>query len=877
MDVDKKLLEQLGITFVQEAGGIAEFTLDVNGLKILLSENHASPVVTVMPVYRVGSRNEAVGYTGATHILEHMMFKSVRDGRTGQVYDVPGMLRPMGGVRNATTWFDRTNYFECVPKQYLERCIAAESDRMRNLLINEDEKASEMTVVRNELERGQNDPTRVMLLQMYAAAFREHPYHHPTIGWVSDVEGITIDRLKAFYDQFYWPNNTTLLVMGDIDPAETLAMIVKYYGAIPRSAHEIPTVYTVEPKQEGERRITVRRAGDAPRVVVAFHIPEAAHADTYPLAALASILGGGRKSSRLYKALVDTKLAAQAFVWHFKQRDPGLFMVFATVAPGVEPAAVEKAILDELEALKTEPVTDDELRRAKTATAKVNALKAADPMQLADELAEAEATAGWRSHVDFDANLGKVTPQDVQRVVSTYVDADNRTVGYFIPKRSQPKAVAPAAATAAGAQSKPEKASFAARTRRTTLANGMTVLVLPTPGTGVVGVCGQLRASDSHMVDRTLVPSLAALLLTAGTQTRSAQNISDTLEEMGTGLQFATDEFGLNFRTQVVPADFPSMLELIGDCLRNPSYPESELATTRMRWLSNFDRKASDTEEMAKIAFTREVYPEGSVFREKLPSEQAEEINGLTVEDLKAFHKDYISPSGMILTIAGDLDADATVAAVEAAFGTWTGPQVAPATVAGVELPAERKRLEVQLADKANASIVIGHPSTLVRTAEDFFSARLACAALGGDTISARLGKKVRKEAGLTYGIYSMFSDPRKGAGPFIIQLSVNPKNIDQALALVDEVVGNALREGISEAEINQESSSAVGTFFVQLRRCDALASTITQFESLGLGLEQMDRYEEIVSSVTKETADAALRKYVRPGSFITAIAGTLS
>ncbi|HEY9774740.1 MAG TPA: pitrilysin family protein [Planktothrix sp.] len=878
MNVPQPHLEKLGVSFIKESKGVAEYRLDKNGLKIILAENHASPVVTVMPLYRVGSRNEAVGYTGATHILEHMMFKGVKDGRTGQIYNFPELLKPFGGQWNATTWFDRTNYYEVVPKDKFELCLAAESDRMRNLVLNDEERASEMTVVRNELERGQNDPTSVMLLQAYAVAFREHPYHHPTIGWVSDVEGITIDRLKQFYDEFYWPDNTSLLVMGDFESAHALELIAKYYGVHPRAPKELPSVYTVEPKQEGERRFTINRAGDAPRVVAAFHVPEAVHADTYPLAVMADVLGGSRKTSRLYKALVETQLCASASVWNFQQRDPGLFLVMATVAPGVDCKDVETAIHAELAKLASEPPSADELRRAKSANRKSTALAAADPMSMANQLAEAESVSDWSFYVDYDDNFEAVSAEGVQRVAATYFDENNRTVGYFLPKKNKSKTDTKRAATASAQKSEQSNnGTFASKTKKVTLDNGLTLLVMPTPGTGVVGIAGKLRAGGAHALEKPIVSSLTANQLTSGSATRSAEDVSSLTEEMGTRLAFAASNFGTKFSTQVVPSDLNEMLGLIADLLAHPAFPEKELATAKMMYASYFERQQADTEGRAKEALVQTLYPKESVYYDRSFAECITETKSIEAAELQAFHSAFYSPKGAILSIVGDIDLEKTVAAVKSAFCHWQGAEVPAFEEDNTPLPSERKRVDVQIPDKANASIVIGHPVKVQRTSADFFAAKLANAALGGDTIAARLGKKIRREAGLTYGIYSAFTDVSRAGAPFKIELSVNPKNVDKALALIDEVVAQYLKDGISPEELARESSSAAGTYLVQLRRCDSIASALTDAESLGLGVQAMDEFATLIQSVSKNEVDAALRKYIRPESFVTVVAGTLS
>ncbi|MBD0370788.1 MAG: insulinase family protein [Pyrinomonadaceae bacterium] len=237
--------EQLpaGVQFVVAEDGIEEYRLG-NGMKVLLVENRVAPVVTVMVVYRVGSRNEATGYTGATHLLEHMMFKGTPTFNKTNKTQIAATLQRIGASFNATTWYDRTNYFETVPSDQMELAIKLEADRMRNSYIADEDRQSEMTVVRNELERGQNEPSEVLDEAVYAAAFREHPYHHPTIGWRADVEGVPTARLKEFYDTFYHPNNATTILVGDFERTRALELITKYFGAYEGSTKPIPEVYT---------------------------------------------------------------------------------------------------------------------------------------------------------------------------------------------------------------------------------------------------------------------------------------------------------------------------------------------------------------------------------------------------------------------------------------------------------------------------------------------------------------------------------------------------------------------------------------------------------------------------------------------------------
>ncbi len=289
-----------GFAFVKTVGPISEYTLESNGLQVLLYPEHSSPTLTFMVTYRVGSRNEVTGTTGATHLLEHLMFKGSPNFNDAKGNSVKQLLERIGGVYNATTWLDRTNYFANIGNEQLEPYIAVEADRMRNLSLREEDRKPEMTVVRNEFEIGENDPAQSLEKELYAAAFMAHPYHHSTIGWRSDIEHVPIEKLRAFYNTFYWPNNATVSLIGDFDPAKALNLVKKYYGAITKSPEPIPQVYTEEPAQTAPRRVAVKRAGELGVVAVAHKVPPGLHPDSAALSILNSILTSG-KNSRFYK------------------------------------------------------------------------------------------------------------------------------------------------------------------------------------------------------------------------------------------------------------------------------------------------------------------------------------------------------------------------------------------------------------------------------------------------------------------------------------------------------------------------------------------------------------------------------------------------
>ena len=423
-----------GYTYVKSLGGIDEYQLDSNGLTVLLAADHSAPVVTFQVTYRVGSRNEVTGTTGATHILEHLMFKGSDNYNDPKGNSIKQYLERVGGQFNASTSVDRTNYFATIGRDSLEGYVAIEADRMRHLWLHEADRQAEMTVVRNEYERGKNDPDSVLMEEVNAAAYVALPYHHPTIGWKSDIEHVPIEKLHEFYDTFYWPNNATVTIVGDIETAAALGLVKKYYGAYSRSPQPIPAIYTEEPAQSGARRVVIQRPGELGTVVIAHKVPNGRDADQPALEMLDAILSSG-KSARLYRALVDQGLALNAGAGTDLHRDLSLHTVYAALAPGATHDQVEQALLAQIAKIKSDGVTAAEVARVKQQYLAADAYKRDGTAAVAGEINEWIAVGDWTLYVTFPQKVDQVTPADVQRVAKQYLNEDQSTTGWFVPTR----------------------------------------------------------------------------------------------------------------------------------------------------------------------------------------------------------------------------------------------------------------------------------------------------------------------------------------------------------------------------------------------------------------------------------------------------------
>jgi zinc protease len=421
-----------GIRRTDSAGDIVEYELESNGLRILLLQQRAAPVATVMVTYHVGSRNETAGLTGATHFLEHLMFKGTPRFNSKDGTSIFNVLQRLGARVNATTWYDRTNYYEMLPKEHLSVAIEIEADRMRNALIDPADVASERTVILNEMDRGENEPTSVLYHEVWSAAFRSHPYHHPTIGWRSDVENVTAEGLRHFYDTFYWPNNATVSVIGDFEVEDVLAKLREAFGDIPRSENEIDLSVTREEEQRGERRVVIEQPGELGTVMVAYKMPSALERETDALDVLSQVLTSG-KDSRMFRSLTDQSLTTTVYSTPSRLRDPGLFYVLAFLAPEASHQDVEEKILAEIRRVIDEGVEDREVDRARRQLAASVAFARDGSFSVASQLNEAIAAGDWRLFADYTDRLADVTPGDVQHAAEKFLTAGRRTVGWYTP------------------------------------------------------------------------------------------------------------------------------------------------------------------------------------------------------------------------------------------------------------------------------------------------------------------------------------------------------------------------------------------------------------------------------------------------------------
>lgn len=589
-----------GVRHVATVEGISEYRLP-NGLKILLFPDVSRPTVTVNCTVFVGSRHEGYGETGMAHLLEHMVFKG-----TPAFEDVPKALKDRGAVFNGSTWLDRTNYYETLPASddNLEFAIHLEADRLVNSYVKQEDLDSEMTVVRNEFERGENSPQRVLMQRMLAVAFEWHNYGKSTIGNRADIERVPIVNLRAFYEKFYQPDNAMLIVAGSFDPEKALTYAKQHFGAIPKPTRVLPVTYTEEPPQDGERTVILRRVGDVGRVGAVYHVPAGPDPAFAAVDVLESILTDN-PSGRLYKNLVETKRAASVSGATFALHDPGVLLVGAEVAAANEPRDVLQALLNVTEGVPTEPVTEEEVARARARLLARRERAANDTARIAVQLSEWSAQGDWRLYFLYRDRLEAVTAAEVQDVAARFLQSDNRTAGLFLPTKEPQTIEVPVRpdlaellkdykgrdVATAGEAFDPAPDAIEARVTRTALPSGLKVALLPkqTRGETVRARLTLRYGNEEALRGLSAATNLLGPLMMRGTAELSKQQIQDRLDELQASISPGGADGVLTFTMSAKRETLPAVLELLGEVLKRPTLSADELALIQQATIARIE------------------------------------------------------------------------------------------------------------------------------------------------------------------------------------------------------------------------------------------------------------------------------------------------
>jgi zinc protease len=877
-----------GVTAGPSIEGISEYRLP-NGLTVLLFPDASKPTTTVNVTYRVGSSYENYGETGMAHLLEHLMFKG-----TPARGNVMTELGKRGMNFNGTTGWDRTNYFESfsASNDNLDWALQMEADRMVNSFIRRSDLDSEMTVVRNEFESGENNAQLVLFGKMLASAFQWHNYAHMPIGARSDIENVNIERLQAFYRLYYQPDNAVLIVAGKFDPDATLALIVKYFGPIPKPARTLPPIYTVEPIQEGQQSVSLRRVGNTQFVGMMFHSVRGAHPDYIASDALGELLTIA-PSGRLYKALVETKKATRVEVWQEAQRDPGTVTFFAEIPAGESLEPARTAMLATLRNIATEPITAAEVARVRAKAAKYFDEVISDPQKLGVALSEAIALGDWRLFFLQRDRYRNLTPADVQRVALDYLKPSNLTVGEFIPDAKPERAPLPPLAdvaamvkdykgdpaAVAGEAFDTSPANLNARTIRFALPNGLKVALLPkkTRG-GAVNFALTLRFGDEKSVFGTQpAGSATAQMMLRGTSKHTRQELEDALDSLRAHVDIHGSETSASISGQTFSKELPDTLRLVGEMLREPTFPSEELDKLKRELTTSLEAGRTDPRQIALRALRRHgnPYPAGDPRYVPTLDQEIASVKTVTADKLKAFHTRFYGANHGELAIVGDFDEASMRTLLTQVFGNWSNatpyarvPDPFVANKPGIE------RFEAP--DKANAFFV-GREALTLNDVDPDYPALLAANYLLGDSPTSRLWERLRQKEGLSYGVGSVFrSNPFEKNSALTLYAIFAPENFDKVRAGFTEEIAKALRDGFNDTEVAHAKAGMLEERVSQRSDDSAVAQDLVQQAYLGRDWTRAAAIDQAIGALTPAQVSGALRKYVKPTEFAYVVAGDL-
>jgi zinc protease len=866
--------------------GITEYRL-ANGLQVLLAPDDSKPTTTVNVTYRVGSRHENYGETGMAHLLEHLIFKGTPTTRNAL-----GEFSKRGLRANGSTWVDRTNYFASFSANddNLRWYLGWQADAMVNSFIARKDLDTEMTVVRNEMEMGENDPGRILFQKTLAAMYEWHNYGKSTIGARSDVENVDIRHLQAFYRMYYQPDNATLIVSGKFDARRVMGWIEQSFGRIPKPKRTLPHLYTLDPVQDGERSVTLRRVGGVPQLMLGYHAPSGPHPD-YPAMELIALIVGDSPSGRAHKRLVETGHASAVFAESLAMAAPGVALFGAQFSAGQDAARGAQELIQVVEGLAGEPITDEEFKRAQTKWLKTWEQQYSNPEAVGLVLSETVAQGDWRLLFLLRDRVQALTRDAVQRVAAQRLVPSNRTLATYVPTdkplrapapeevdvAAQMKTFKPQASAAAVAAFDSSPASIDAKTQRLALPNGMKVALLPKPTRGqTVRVSMALRVGNERsLTGLREVSELTAAMIDKGGAGLSRVQIQDRLDALKSELQIASngDEVKvtmLSHRDTVADA-----IALLAQLLRAPAFPASALDELKRQIAADIQAQRDDPQAIVGNALARrgDPYPRGDVRHARSFDERLEDSQAVTLEKMKDFHARFYGASQGRFAAVGDFDADAVRRALAAGFGDWAASEPA-SRVPRPSYAMAPGREVVRTPDKQNATL--GVELHLPLSDSDAVHPALMLAnfilGTGGDS---RLFKRIREREGLSYDVHSYLDWGDADAHTLWLGGAIfAPQNADKVEAAYREELARAVKDGFSEQEVASAKVALLNFRRLARAQDDRLAQSLQRNLELDRTFAFAGRVDAALGALQAGPVSQALRSQLKPELMAFVLAG---
>jgi zinc protease len=866
--------------------GISEYVLG-NGMHVLLFPDPSKEAFTVNVTYLVGSRMEGYGETGMAHLLEHMMFKG--SPKHPQVWEE---LQKRGAANNASTWYDRTNYFETLPAKddNLTWALDIEADRMLNANIAQADLNKEFSVVRNEFEIGENDPAEVLSERMWSTAYLWHNYGKSTIGSRADIEKVPATSLKRFYKKYYRPDNAVLVITGKFEAAAALAQVTAKFGGLVNPATPIEPTYTTEPVQDGERVVTLRRTGDVQVVGLLYHVSAAAEADFPAVEAISQILTD-EPSGRLYVALVKAGLATSVSTTLLPLHDPGVLELSATVPAGKSIDVVRDKMIAIVESFAKSKITAEEVSRFQGKSKARFKRSFRDTARLGVALSEYIAAGDWRLLFLHRDHVAALTAADIQKTAATYLVPSNRTLGMFVPtktpERAPQKETPDIAKVVAGYKGAPPEAdgekfdatldNIEKRTTRTTLASGMKLAILGKQTRGhVVRARLTLRfGTEADFTGGRTAMSVFHEMLQRGTKQHTFQQLKDQWDALDAQVGFVSQPGTLDVNIQTTRESLGAVLALVDEVLRQPAFPQDQFDIVVKEALTALDDQKSDPQAQAFVVVRRTVspYPANHPLYVATTEEEIAGLKALRLGDVKKF-AGMLGASNATMTILGDVDTAAIKPWIEKTWGSWKSPR-------------PWKRLErkytattgseqaLDFPDKANTMIAAAHAVDMKDDDADAPAMTVANYTLGGGGFVSRLVTRLRQKDGLSYFAFSVLQlNPLDAAGAFFAGGALNPENAKKGMAAMMEELTKLVSTGITADELGVAKQGLQSGFERNLSNDGFVLGMLQDGLYLERKMDYWTKRNAAIAALTIEQVNAAIKRHLKPESLVKITAG---
>jgi zinc protease len=863
-----------------------EFVLK-NGLRVILHEDHSTPIVAVNVWYHVGSKNEVAGKTGFAHLFEHMMFqgsKSYNDNYMKPLDDV-------GANLNGSTNTDRTNYYEVVPSNFLELALFMEAGRMGGLLeaMTQEKLDNQRDVVKNERRQNyDNQPYGTAREKIAAIMYPEnHPYHWLTIGSMEDLTAASQDDVKAFFRQYYVPNNASLVIAGDFNPKDARKMVEKYFGPIQKGSN-ITRPNPAVPKLDGVIRKVYEDSVQLPRLYLVWHTVPQGDKDEPALDILASVLSNGRGSRLQSKLVFDKQIVQDVNAGHPTGEIAGTFQITATARPQKTLDEIEQEINIEIERIKKDPPTAEEVARAVARLESQTIYGLQTVLGKADSM-NSNATFFGKPNM-FQQQLDeirRVTPADVTRVANTYLQA-NHLVMSIVPRTDKATSQANSAANTPTSTKKKEKSTVdysknlpkggadpkfsLPPIQKQKLSNGLEVWLVRQPELPIVSMNMVFKTGGTvDPAGKAGLASMTSNLITSGTKTRTAVDISNQLSDIGANLGAGSGWDSANVSIQTLTKHLDQALDIFSDVLVNPTFPDKELETMRRRSLVALQQRRDNPNAIASVVYNSLLYGKNHPYGNVMTGDEAS-IKAFKQSDLTSFYQTYYRPNNAVLIVVGDANMATIKPKLERAFGGWKTADVPTATI---QAPAEFTRPGIYLVDKPGAAqsvINIGQVG-VSRDNPDFYAIQVMNSILGGGG-SARLFMNLREDKGYTYGAYSGFS-MRRGAGPFTAQAGVQTAvTKESVIEFMKELNGIRGAIPISQKEFEANKQSLIRSFPSGFETNGQIANALSTLVTYGLPDSYYNEFIRNVNAVTMADVNRVANKYLTPDKMAIVIVG---